>query len=51
MSETPTIVFAHPKPEEVWRAYVGDKVKIRELNSGIVQVAADDGDWTPVNAA
>lgn len=45
MSDTPTIAWASPRPDEVFRAYVGDKLKVRELNDGTVQYAVSDGDW------
>ena len=45
LDNRPVIRFAKPRPEEVWRAYINGKIKIRELNSGLMQVAVDDGDW------
>lgn len=41
----PTIVWAKPRPEEVWRAYIAQKIKVRELNSGQIQIATNDEDW------
>lgn len=40
-----TVTWANPKPDEVWRVYIGDKIKVREMNSGIVQVATGGSDW------
>lgn len=42
---TTEIAWANPAPTEVFRVYVGDKIAVRELNSGIVQIKTGDGDW------
>jgi hypothetical protein len=48
-SGNPWIAHATPRPEEVWRVYLNGKIKVRELNSGIVQVAVGDKDWTTLH--
>lgn len=46
MSNTPTVAWAKPADARVaWQAYLSDKIKVRELNSGVVQYAVGDGDW------
>ena len=47
--EVPEVYFAPARAEEVWRMYVGDKIKVRELNSGTIQVAVGYGDWQDVH--
>lgn len=43
---TPTVTWARPRDARVaWQAYLSDKIKVRELHSGVVQYATDDGDW------
>lgn len=49
MSDKPLITYANPKPEEAYRFYLSDKVAIRELNSGIVQIKTGYGDWQEVS--
>jgi hypothetical protein len=50
MSDIPVaVVWANPKPEEVWRAYIGGKIKVRELNSGTIQVAVGDKEWVSID--
>lgn len=46
VSSHPEVVYAKPKSGEVWRVYIGGKVKVRELNSGIIQVATGGSDWS-----
>lgn len=46
---TPVIVWANPAPHEAWRAYINGVVKVRQLNSGIVQAAGLDGEWKDVD--
>ena len=45
---SPVVVWATPLKHEAWRCYIGEKIKVRELNTGIVQVAGLDGDWEEV---
>lgn len=46
MTDTPTIAWAKPNDRRVaWQAYVGDKIKIRELNDGTVQYATGESEW------
>ncbi len=46
LSAKPEVVYAKPRPGEVWRVYIGGKVKVRELNSGTIEVATGDRDWS-----
>lgn len=42
----PTITLCSPKLEEQYRLYVDEHLKVRVLNSGIVQVAgAEETEW------
>jgi hypothetical protein len=46
MSEKPVIAWAKPADVRVaWQAYVNGVIKVRQLNSGVVQVATGDQDW------
>lgn len=43
---TPTIAQANPRDKRVaWQVYLAGKIAVRELNSGIVQIKTDDGEW------
>lgn len=43
------IVWATPRADEVWRVYIGGKIKVRELNSGRVEVATEENEeWREV---
>lgn len=39
------VAWANPKPEEEWRCYVDGAIKVRKLNSGVIQVATGYDDW------
>lgn len=44
--EGPVIAWAKPSDVRVaWQFYVDGAIKVRQLNSGIVQVATGDQDW------
>ena len=39
--------IARPDDSRVdWQVYIADAIKVRQLNSGVVEYAVDDGDWT-----
>lgn len=43
---TPTIAWANPQDTRVaWQFYADGVIKVRQLNSGIVQYAVGDSDW------
>lgn len=43
---TEIITICHPKSVEAFRAYISDYMKVRVLNSGVVQVArAEETSW------
>jgi len=43
---TDIITICNPKAEEAFRAYVANYMKVRVLNSGVVQVAgAEETEW------
>lgn len=43
---SPTIAVARPNDKRVaWQVYLDGAIKVRRLNSGIIEVATDDGDW------
>lgn len=46
--DRPVLAFATPKAEEVYRFYLNEKIAVRELNNGIVQVKGYEGDWVTV---
>lgn len=47
---TPTIAQAKPRDSRVaWQLYI-NKIAVRELNSGIVQIKTGDGDWRDAEA-
>jgi hypothetical protein len=46
VTSRPEVVYAKPKSGEVWRVYIGGKIKVRELNSGAIEVATGDNDWS-----
>jgi hypothetical protein len=42
----PSIAVARPNDRRVeWQVYLGGTIKVRQLNSGEVQIATGDGDW------
>lgn len=46
MTDTPTIAWARPSDARVtWQFYADGLIKVRQLNSGVVQVATDDEEW------
>lgn len=39
--------IARPDDSRVdWQVYIDGAIKVRQLNSGVVEYAVDDGDWT-----
>lgn len=48
LDDRPVLAFATPKAEEVYRFYLNQKIAVRELNNGIVQVKGYEGDWVTV---
>lgn len=46
------IAWVNPPKEVAWNAYIGEAgvadVKIRKLNSGVIEVAIGDEDWREV---
>lgn len=45
MTDTPIVAWANPKPDEEWRCYLDGVIKVRRLNSGIVQIAVEGEGW------
>lgn len=46
---TPTIAQAKPLDTRVaWQLYI-EKIAVRELNSGLIQIKTGDGDWRDVD--
>lgn len=41
----PTAAWATPKAHEAWRVYLDGAIKVRKLNSGVIQVATGDDEW------
>ncbi len=44
----PRVVATWAKPRDsrvVWQVYLDGAIKVRRLNSGVVQVASGDSDW------
>lgn len=39
------VAWANPAPHEEWRCYIDGAIKVRKLNSGIIQVATGYDDW------
>lgn len=50
MSEAPVVAVARPNDKRVdWQVYIDGAVKVRRLNSGIIEVAGlEDEEWRPV---
>lgn len=39
--------IARPDDSRVdWQVYIDGAIKVRQLNSGVVESAVDDGEWT-----
>lgn len=46
MVERPIAAWATPRTEEAWRVYLDGAIKVRQLNSGVVQYAVGDNiEW------
>jgi len=44
----PNIRYAKPKSDEVYRLYIGGDIKVRKMNSGVMQIATEGNDWMEV---
>jgi hypothetical protein len=46
----PEIAVARPKDARVaWQVYLDGAIKVRRLNSGVVEIATGDADWKEVD--
>ncbi len=47
-SPAPQVAFARPKSDEEYRVYIGGDIKVRKMNSGVIQIATEHSDWMEV---
>lgn len=46
LSDTPTVAWAKPADARVaWQVYLNGAIKVRQLNSGVVQFATGENEW------